>query len=132
MNQGKTPSVFGLGYGICVGWFSFAPNGSSDPSTASYDGPLKSWITSVTYGATGVQTIVFKSGFSFAKTPTFAPVGVAESLTEHYLVQQTGAYDTTTRTLVLQQHRNGTGRVVPANAATKIVVYVFAQDTQGK
>jgi hypothetical protein len=132
MNQGKHGPVQGLGYGLCLGWFSFAPNAFNNPASTSYGGPLKSYISSVTYSATGVQTVVFKTGFSFAQTPEFMPVGVAESLSEHYLVQQTAAYNTSTRTLVLQQHRNGAGREVPANAATKIVVFVFAQDTQGK
>jgi hypothetical protein len=132
MDQGKLGHVEGLGYEICVGWFEFSPNGSTNPTAASRVGPLARFITSITYSATGVQTIVMTSDFRFAQTPTFLVQAQCESLTEHFHAQQTGSYNTSTRTLVVQQHRNGTGREVAANAAAKVRVYVFAQDTEGK
>lgn len=131
MNEGGGfGPVKGLGYAMKLGWFTFAPNGASNPT--SITGPLARFVTSITYSATGVQTIVFNSGFVFAQTPRFRPTAELESLTEHFNVNQTGAYDTTTRTLVLTTHRNGTGREVAANAAAAITVYVFASDTTGK
>ena len=76
-----------------------------------------------------MQTIVFAEGFGFAGPVMFFAGAQAASLTEHFLVAQVGAYNATTRTLVLQQHRNGTAREVPADAGTRINVAVVAQNT---
>jgi len=130
MNRGKHGPVHGLAYGVCLGWFEFAPNAGDNPTDIS--GPLEWAVDSITYSATGVQTIVMDSEFRFAQTPTFIVQAQCESLTEHFHAQQTGSYNTSTRTLVVQQHRNGTGREVAAHADAKVRVYVIAQDTQGK
>lgn len=132
MNGGKFPEVKGLGYAQVVGWFTYSPNGTSNPSVSACTGPAARWIDSITYSATGVQTIVFKAGFSFAQTPIFQPTPQPADLTGYFSVSQTGNYDTSTRTLVLQQHRAGTGEAVAAAAGAKVHVSILAQDTQGK
>lgn len=132
MNGGKFPEVKGLGYAQVGGWFSYAPNGTSNPVVASCTGPVARWISSITYSATGVQTVVFKEGFSFAQTPIFQASPQAASLATWFSVMQVGAYDETTRTLVLQQHRSGTGEAVAAADGARVHVSILAQDTDGK
>jgi hypothetical protein len=138
MNDGKHGPVQGLGYGLCVGWFKFFPNAGSDPSLTAIVGPLKRWVSSITYGATGVYTIVFKAGFSFANSPVFVTHHTIAALANAYSVIQIGAYNATTRTLVLQTYGdvNGDGTLagieVAADAGNSINVFCFAADTQGK
>lgn len=133
MNRTKTGPVHGIGaYGICVGTFTFWPNAASNPSVDAVTGGLARWVESITYGATGVQTIVFKQGFAFAQSPRFFLAPVSDSLANSYEVSQIGAYDATTRTLVLQQRRSQTGREVAAAAGSFVTVMVFASDSQGK
>lgn len=133
---GKHGPIQGMGYGLCMGEFTYFPNGTSDPSLTAITGGLARWIQSITYSATGVQTIVFKPGFGFAQTPRFLFTPNAASLAATFSVSQIGAYDATTRTLVLQQHwmqtTTPTGVAVAANAGCFVTVTVIASDTQGK
>lgn len=132
MNGGSSQGAQSIGYRLTAGFFAFFPNGTDNPAVASVTGGVARFIQSITYSATGVQTIVFKDGFTFAQTPTFRVEAAIASLGEHYQAQVLGAYNATTRTLVVQQHRQGTGRVVPADAGAYITVTVLAHDTQGK
>lgn len=133
MNQGgKLGFVQGMGYALCVGEFTYFTNGTTDPVLASVTGGLARWITSITYSATGVQTIVFAAGFGFAQTPRFTMQGVAASLATAFEVSQIGTYNATTRTLVLQQRQALTGYAAAANAGSFVTVKVIVSDTQGK
>jgi hypothetical protein len=130
MNQGKHGPVQGIGHGLCLGWFSFRPNAASNPAAADITGPLKRFVSSIAYSATGIQTVSFTADFVFATAPRFVPVAESVDLSSWFSVIQTGAY--ASRTLTLQQHRSGTAREVASDAANVIRVYVFAQDTTGK
>lgn len=130
MITGKQGKVDGIGYGLVEGSFSFAPNGSSNPVTIT--GAAARYVTSVTYSATGVQTIQFTSEFVFANAPIFRVDAQIESLTEWFAAQQVGQYNATTRQLVIQQHRAGVGRVVTANDGARVRIFFHAQDSQGK
>lgn len=124
--------ITGIGYGLKESYFSFAPNGSSNPSASSIVGPLARYVTSITYSATGVQTIVFNSDFVFAQTPRFFISATAASLATRFDVQQIGAYNATTRTLVIQQAIGTTGNEVAASSGAIITVGLLVQDTTGK
>lgn len=128
-----SPSVRGIGPEVCLGVLSFGPNATTSPvitgAASTLTGGLGRWVQSITYSAIGVQTIVFAEGFGFAGPITFIVTGQAASLLEHFLVNQVGAYDATTRTLVLQQHRSGVERIVPAAAGARISVVVVATNT---
>jgi hypothetical protein len=125
--------VHGIGqYGLCVGEFTYFPNGTSNPSVASCTGGLAQWVESITYSATGVQTIVFKTGFAFAQTPRFVISPVCAALADSFEATQIGAYNATTRTLVIQQRQDVTGYAAAAAAGCFVTVMVFASDSQGK
>lgn len=133
MNQGgKFGPVKGLGYDLCIGEFTYFPNGTSDPVLASVTGTLARWITSITYSATGVQTIVFAQGFNFANAPRFDPAVTAAALASSFTVVVIGQFNRTTRTLVLQQAQNVTGYAAAASADCSVSVTVLASDTTGK
>lgn len=133
MNQGgRLGPVDGLGYAQVSGWFTYFPNGTSDPSLTAILGPAARWVSTITYSATGVQTIVFKVGFNFAQTPRFVCQPMCAALASSFEVSQIGAYDATTRTLVLQQRQATTGYAAAASANCAVTVIVVAQDTQGK
>lgn len=113
-------------------WASLAPNGSSDPEVASNEGPpgLRSFTT--VYAATGQLTVTLPEGWTpVANTGVFVSAQ-CESLTEHFAVCTVGAYDPSTRSLVIQMHRNGTGREVAAAAGARVhFALVFNNSTGG-
>lgn len=123
------------GYGNAphFGAFSFGPNGSTDPvisgSSSTLTGGLARWVDSITYSATGVQTIVFKEGFGSGGDMKFIIKPQPESLAEFFFADQIGAYNASTRTLVLTTHRSGTGREVPASANTRVHVVLVTNDS---
>lgn len=120
--------------GVTNGSFCFSPNGSSDPSSTYTQGDLLRFITSITYSATGIYTIVFTDKFLFPSTqhPMFLVSPEVQNMTEHFAVN-TLAYVPSTRTLVINTHRNGTAREVPASTgAARVVVYLTVLDTTGK
>lgn len=129
-NGGLFAGVKGLGYAYVVGHFRYFTNGTSNPATI--DGPAARWVTSITYSATGVQTIVFNAGFNFAQTPVFACSASGAALASSFDATQIGAYNATTRTLVLQQRQNTTGYAAAADPGSFVNVVILAQDTQGK
>jgi hypothetical protein len=119
-------------YGLCIGKLTYFPNGTSDPSLSALQGGLAQWVTSITYSATGVQTIVFSPGFAFAGTPRFYIQPACTDLASSFEVSQIGAYNATTRTLVLQQRQATTGYAAAAAATCFVSFVVFASDSQGK
>jgi hypothetical protein len=115
-----------------TGYFSFQPNGASNPvisgSSSTLKGGAKRYVSSITYSATGVLTIVFTSDFVF-------PGEIQWSVSNHYDSGGTqwypalkGAYTTATRTLVLQctNATNGANIQVPANANNIVRVFFEA------
>lgn len=133
MLGGMNPSTRSIGTELCLGFFSFGPNGTSNPvitgTASTLSGGLARWVQSITYSAIGVQTIVFAEGFGFAGATIFTAIPQVASLADHFIVAPVGAYNPTTRTLVLQQHRNGTGQPVPAAAGARIHVVVLAHNS---
>lgn len=123
----------GVGKEPVFGAMSWGPNAASDPvisgASSTLAGSLAAWVSSITYSATGVHTIVFKEGFTFGSTPVFNAAPQPASLTEYFHADVVGAYSQTTRTLVVTTHRAGTGRQVPADANARITLIVIAQDT---
>src|SRR5262245_43321101 len=115
MNVGKQGKVDGIGYGMCLGKFTFFPNGTSNPTNIT--GELARFVSSITYSATGVQTVVFTSEFGVAQTPQFFMAPACASVATSYEVSQVGAYNATTRTLVLQQRQGQTQYAVAASAS---------------
>ncbi len=132
MNLGKHGPIHGMAYGLCLGEFRYFPNGTSDPSLTAVTGGLARFIQSITYSATGVQTFVFTSDFGFANPPRFIFQPVCTALASSFEVSQIGAYNATTRTLVLQQRQATTGYAAAAASTCFVNVIVVASDTNGK
>lgn len=130
MITGKQGKVDGIGYGLTLGSFVFAPNGASNPT--SITGPLARLVSSITYSATGIFTIVFTSDFVWPNTPAFVVTPAFDAIANYFSANQVGAYNATTRTLVVQAHRAGTGYAAAAAAGCAINVAVIAQDSTGK
>lgn len=119
--------------GVTSGSFCFSPNTSSDPDSTYTQGDLKRFITSIVYSATGIYTVTFTDKFLFPSTkyPMFTVSPQVENMTEHFAVCSQ-AYVAATRTLIINSHRNGTARIVPASTgAARIVVSFSVIDSQG-
>lgn len=114
----------------CVS-FSFAPNGTSNPLTSAERGPRPLTNSTITYSATGVYTIVFPVDFTPPADAQFLVSAQCESLANWFEVCQVGAYNATTRTLVVQAHRSGTGQAVAAAAGARIHVAIFFNHSTG-
>lgn len=112
-------------------WGSFAPNGSSTPLVASNGGPPGLKATTIAYAADGAFTLTLPAGFTPVGTPTIVAHGQAASLSEWFSLNQIGAYNPTTRQFVLQAHRAGTGREVPAAAGARIHWAILFNNSTG-
>ena len=132
MNGGKHGPVQGMGYGLVTGEFTYFPNASADPVVASCTGGLARWISSITWSADGIQTIVFKAGFSFANLPRFSASATCVDAASSFTVYQKAQYVASTRTLVLQQVQGTTGYNAASNADCSVSVRLHAQDSTGK
>ncbi len=130
MFAGKQGKVDGIGYGDVIGALVFAPNGASNPTTIT--GPLARFVSSITYSATGIYTITFTSEFVFANTPVFFVDQSFDVIANYFSANQIGAYNTTTRVLVVQTNRSGTGQQVAAGTGALVKIAMYAQDTGGK
>lgn len=131
--EGLRYEVKGLQNEIVVGDLSFSPNTAADPSSTYTTGSLKGAVTSITYSATGIYTIVFASKFRFPSAPNFVVHGLIENTTNYFSCNQVGAYNATTRTLVIQAHRAGTPYEVPASAGVAAIkVVALARNSTGK
>lgn len=101
MNGTKYPAR-GCGPEQIVGGFEFDVNGTSAVSTSTFKGSMKRYVTSVSYSATGLFTIVFTTDFTFPTRPTFMVDSTCENQTTlSFIAKQIGAYNTTTRTLIV-------------------------------
>jgi len=131
MNNSGFTEALGAGYAPYFGWFSYRPNGTSNPDLDLLDGPAKRYVQSITYSATGVQTIVFKEGFSFPTTVAWfcstSCLAVANAFQASVL-----SWDPTTRTLVLQQAQNTTGVATASNPANVVRVGFMSNNSSGK
>jgi hypothetical protein len=110
---------------------SFCPNGTDNPSSASNEGPPGLKATAITYSATGVYTLVFPTDFAFPADTRFVVSAQPADLTGWFEVTTLGDYSASTRTLVVQAHRAGTGEAVAAAAGARIHVGIFFNDSQG-
>ncbi len=113
-------------------WASFAPNASSNPLVASNQGPPGLRAFTTVYAATGQFTVTLPEGWTPVANTSVLLGKQCESLTEHFDVCQVGAFNATTRQLVIQAHRNGTGREIAAAAGARIhFALVFNNSTGG-
>ena len=113
-------------------WASFAPNAASNPVTASNAGPPGLRAFTTVYAATGQFTVTLPEGWTPVANTSVLLGKQCASLTEHFDICQIGAFNPTTRQLVIQSHRNGTGREIPADAGARIhFALVFNNSTGG-
>ena len=131
MNGFITQMVEGLGAEPMILWGSFAPNGSSTPAVASNGGPPGLKAFTVAYAATGAFTVTLPVGCTPVGTPTILLSAQAADLTEYFEVIQTGAYNATTRSFVIQAKRAGTGREVAAAAGARIHFALIFNNSTG-
>jgi hypothetical protein len=131
VNLGNAQPAKGYAGEPRVAYISFAPNGTSDPATASNTGPrgIKNFTT--TYAATGQYTITFPADFAPPSDTTFVASAQPADLTNWFAVTTIGAYNATTRQLVVQAHRSGTGQAVAAAAGARIHVAIHFNDSSG-
>lgn len=107
-----------------IGDGRFFVNGTSNPVVATMSGSLKGLFT-VTYGATGLQTIAFTpAGFKFT---ALQPVIVVSSMcadmtnTHRFFVALKGDWSNTTRSFIVQCYQDAAGAFAPpANAGNAI------------
>lgn len=104
-----------------IGWFKYFPNGTDNPT--SFDGPLARFITSITYAATGKQTIVLNSEFGFGGDVCFTLQAGFDAVARAFSASQMGAY--ASNTLVVQQHQGTTGFAAAAHADCHVTVFVY-------
>lgn len=110
---------------------SFAPNGTSDPLTASNLGPRGVRNFTTTYAPTGQYTLVFPPDFAPPSSTAFALSAQCASLATYFEVVQIGAYNAATRTLVVQAKQGASG-VAPAVAAgCRIHITITFNDSTG-
>lgn len=131
MNGFHTQLLHALGAEPRALWGSFAPDAGNDPDVADNEGPpgLKAFTT--VYAATGAFTVTLPVGCTPVGTPHIFLMKQCESLTEHFDVCVTGSYDATTRSFVIQAHRNGTGREIAAHADARIGFLLLFNNSTG-
>lgn len=112
---------------------SFQTNGTSDPSSTTFRYP-RGLVFTVTYSATGVFTVTLPAGLTLPSQPYSIVVGAqfAVLATDHFVVGVLGETTlTTTRTIVIQAHRNGTGQAPANTAGNRINFAIFATNSTG-
>lgn len=114
-----------------VAWISFAPNGTSNPLTSSNTGPSGIRAFTTTYSPTGVQTIVFPENFAPPSNTTFLVSAQCASIGAYFEVVQIGAYNASTRTLVVQTKQGSSGNAVAAAAGARVHIGIFFNDSTG-
>lgn len=123
----------GLGNERLVYDGSFQCNGTSDPSSATFRYPRGLAFT-VAYSATGVFTVTLPAGLALPSQPYSIVVSAqfATLATDHFVVGVVGETTlTTTRTFVIQAHRNGTGQAPANTAGNRINFAIFATNSTG-
>lgn len=113
---------------------SFQCNGTSDPSSTTYEYPPGFPFT-VTYSATGVFTVTLPSGFVLPDQPYSIQVTPQFSeLANYFAVGVLGetTLNTTTRQFVIQAHRAGTGEAPTNTAGNRINFAIHATNSTGR
>jgi hypothetical protein len=123
--------VEGYGPEPRVAWMSFAPNGASNPVVTSSNGPRGIKNATITYSATGVYTIVFSSDFQPPSDAVFVVGAQCAALASYFEAVQLGAYNATTRTLVVQAKQGASGVAVAAAAGARIHIQICFNDSTG-
>jgi hypothetical protein len=118
------------------GAFRFATNGTSDPSLTTMTGSMKNLVTTNTYSATGVYTIVFDAGFTFADFPVWIPQAHCADQSTNAFIVVVQSWTASTRTLVLQLLKPDTAAwqaSAPPSAGTNnwVQVAMFAVNSGG-
>lgn len=130
MNTGGWTLAHGAGYAPYYGTLTFRPNGTSNPDTAAVDGTLKRFVTSITYAATGQQSILFSPDFVFPKTVVWTATAGFDAVANAYSVGVL-LWTPSTRTLLLQQHSGTTGVAVASNAANVVRLLAHVNNSTG-
>lgn len=123
----------GVGPNPLFGVFSFGPNGATNPVISgtgnTLSGGAARFVSSITYSATGIYTIVFAEGFGSGSAFKFFLAAHPDAIADWFEIIQIGAYNATTKTLVIQAHLAGTPTAPAANAATRIHVGFMTNDS---
>lgn len=127
MNYGATFAK-GLGNGPVFGWARIFPNGTSTPALTSVTGPLKQWISSLSYSATGIINVVFRDGFNLNEMNFGLSVQSVDAASA-FTASQIGAYNTTTRTFSFLTVAGGAASAITANANNSVLLVCYAQYT---
>lgn len=130
MNQGGWTLAHGAGYAPYYGTLTYRPNGTSNPDASLLDGTLKRFVTSVTYAATGQQSILFSPDFVFPKTVVWTATPGFDALANSYNVGIL-SWTPSTRILVLQQFLGTTGIAVASNAANVVRLLAHVNNSAG-
>lgn len=129
---GTYPIVGTTRPGCIQGWFSFQCNAAGSPSTSTFKGSLKGRVT-VTYTATGIFTITLASGMSFPETPVIQVSSQCadNTGTNQFWVAQTGEWNNTSRSFVIQANQGTSAFAPPATAGNRINFWIGAVNSTG-
>lgn len=123
--------IFGGGAEPTVLWGSFAPDGTDDPDSADNAGPPGFKTFTVTEANTGAFTVVLPEGYTPVGTPIILVSPSAADLTGYFEVMQTGAYDATTRSFVIQAKRANSGNAPTSAAGCRINFLIAFNNSTG-
>lgn len=135
MDGFHTQPFKGLGAERLIYDGSFQTNGSSDPSSTTFQYP-SGLLFSVSYAATGVYTVTLPEGLALPAQPYSIVVSAqaATLATDWFEVLVIGAttLNSSTRQFVVQAHRAGTAREPANTAGNRINFAIFASNSTGK
>ncbi len=114
-------------------WGSFAPNGTSNPLVASNGGPPGLRAFTTVYAATGQYTVTLPAGINIPSgvVPTVLVSAQCASLGAYFEVVQIGAFNTTTRSFVVNAKQGASGNAVAAAAGARIHFAIFFNNSTG-
>lgn len=130
MNSGGFTLAHGAGYAPYYGTLTYRPNGTSNPDLALVDGTLKRFLSSITYSATGQQTLVFTPDFVFPKTVLWFATAGFDAVANAYSVGVL-AWGPSTRTLVLQQHQGTSGFAAASHVSNVVRLLAHVNNSSG-
>lgn len=124
----------GIGPDRVVVHGSFAPNGASNPLAASSRGREHGNLFTVTYAPTGIYTVTFPQGYTLPSQPMSIIVSAqCDTFANWFEVINVGetTLNTTTRTIVIQAHRNGVANAPAAAAGCRINFLLVVSNNTG-
>lgn len=130
MNTGGWTLAHGAGYAPYYGTLTYRPNGTSNPDLTLVDGTLKRFVTSITYAATGQQSILFSPDFVFPKTVVWTATPGFDAVANAYGVGIL-SWTPASRTLVLSQFNGVTGIPVTSNVANVVRLLAHVNNSAG-